>query len=83
MARKRCQPQMSRNRQLVPKRFDSNRDNAANISFKTFYRKEYKSVLDELTSLMKNHLESCIGTINHYMYNLFNPPVSRNNLTET
>lgn len=69
-------------RRLVPKRLDNNRDNAANISFKTFYRKEYKSVLDELTSLMKNNLESCIGTIKP-LYNMFNPPVSRNNLSET
>ncbi|KAF0698493.1 52 kDa repressor of the inhibitor of the protein kinase-like, partial [Aphis craccivora] len=69
-------------RRLVPKRLDNNRDNAANISFKTFYRKEYKSVLDELTSLMKNNLESCIGTIKP-LYNMFKPPVSRNNLSET
>lgn len=39
-------------------------------------------MLDELTLLMKNHLNSCIGTIKP-LYNLFNPPVSRNNLTET
>lgn len=26
-------------RQLVPKSLDNNRDNAANMSFKTFYRK--------------------------------------------
>jgi len=60
-------------RRLVSKRFDNNRDNAANISFKIFYKKEFKCVLDELTSLMKNHLDSFIGTIKP-LYNLFNPP---------
>jgi len=31
---------------------------------------------------MKNNLESCIGTIKP-LYNMFNPPASRNNLSET
>jgi len=39
-------------------------------------------VLDELTSLMKNHLDIFIGTIKP-LYNLFNPPCIKDNLTET
>jgi hypothetical protein len=31
---------------------------------------------------MKNNLDSCIGTIKP-LYNLFSPPISKNNLTET
>lgn len=67
-------------RRLVPKHLDNNRDNAAKVTFKIFYRKEFKTMLDELTSLMKNHIDSYIGTIKP-LYNLFNPPASSNNLS--
>lgn len=51
------------------------------MSFKTFYRKEFKIVLDKLTALIKNHLQSSIGNIKP-LYEIFNPPLSKNKLTE-
>lgn len=69
-------------RRIVPKHLDSNRNNASEISFHTFYRKEFKTVLDKLNGLIKDHLEKSINDIKP-LYNIFKPPFARERLTET
>lgn len=67
---------------IAPKHLDINNSNASQICFRDFYRKEFKIVLDTLTSLIRHHLEKSINDIKP-LYNLFKPPLSRSLLTET
>ncbi|XP_060845279.1 zinc finger MYM-type protein 1-like [Rhopalosiphum padi] len=69
-------------RRIAPKNLDSNRSNASEFSFHSFYRKEFKMVLDKLNGLIKDHLEKSINDIKP-LYSMFKPPFSKELLTET
>lgn len=71
-----------RRRRITPKHLNSNKSNASKISFHAFYRKEFKSVLDKLNGLIRNHHGKFINDIKP-LYNTFKPPFRRNLLTKT
>lgn len=66
-------------RRMAPKHLDSNRSNASKISFCTFYRKEFKTVLDKMNGLIKDHLEKSINDIKP-LHNIFKPPKNKRTL---
>jgi predicted metal-dependent hydrolase len=68
-------------RRLKPKRIDSNNDNQASLTLETFYRSEFKIVLDNLINSIKENLEKCIGSLKP-LYDLLNPPLSETLLSE-
>ncbi|XP_025192653.1 uncharacterized protein LOC112592715 [Melanaphis sacchari] len=69
-------------RRIAPKNLDINRSNAFEFSFYSFYRKEFKVVLDKLNGLIKDHLEKSINDIKP-LYSMFKPAFSKKLLTET
>lgn len=69
-------------RRIAPKHLDINRSNVSKMSFHTFYRKKFKTVLDKLNSLIKDHLERSINDIKP-LYNIFKPLFTRELLMET
>jgi len=69
-------------RRIAPTKLDINRSNAFEFSFHSFYRKEFKMVLDKLNGLIKDHLEKSINDIKP-LYSVFKPPFSKALLTET
>lgn len=62
-------------RRLLPKRLDSNPSSQAIFDLKTFYRSEFKKVLDTLTTLTSEHLKKCIATVEP-LFNLLKVPLS-------
>lgn len=54
-------------RRLLPKRLDSNSSSQAMFDLKTFYRSEFKKVLDTLITLTSEHLQKCIATVEPYL----------------
>eukprot|EP00102_Acyrthosiphon_pisum_P018532 XP_016655742.1 PREDICTED: zinc finger MYM-type protein 1-like [Acyrthosiphon pisum] len=69
-------------RRIAPTKLDINRSNAFEFSFHSFYRKEFKMVLDKLNGLIKDHLEKSINDVKP-LYIMFKPPFSKELLTET
>lgn len=67
-------------RRLAPKKLDNNRDNLFTPELLTFYRMEFKKVLDTLTVMMADNLNSCIDIITP-VYEIINPPLTRQKLT--
>ena len=47
----------------APKRIDDNPDTTANLDMESFYRKEFKAVLDTQISTFTDVLENCVATI--------------------
>lgn len=54
-------------RRLLPKKLDSNPISQTNFDFNTFYRSEFKKVLDTLVSLSSEHLKNVFQLLNHYL----------------
>lgn len=67
-------------RRVAPKRIDEKRDNEANLTFKQFYLKEFKAVLDSLIGMLDSNMKTCMETLKP-LFDIFAFPVSRNNLT--
>ncbi|CAI6373668.1 unnamed protein product [Macrosiphum euphorbiae] len=68
-------------RRLLPKRLDSNPSSQAIFDLKTFYRSEFKKVLDTLTTLTSEHLKKCIATVEP-LFNLLKVPLSNKHSAE-
>ena len=51
----------------APRRIDYNPDTAANLDVWSFYRKEFKAVLDTQISTFTDVLENCVATIKPLM----------------
>lgn len=68
-------------RRLLPKKLDSNPSSQAIFDLKTFYRSEFKKVLDTLTTLTSEHLKKCIATVEP-LFNLLRVPLSTDHSTE-
>ncbi|XP_065642141.1 uncharacterized protein LOC136071684 [Hydra vulgaris] len=64
-------------RRLLPKKLDSNSNSQATVDMKTFYRAEFKKVLDKLITLSMEHLTKCMSTIEP-IFNLFSTPLKSN-----
>lgn len=59
----------------MPKKLDSNPNSQVKFDLNTFYRSEFKKVLDTLTSLSSEHLKNCISTIEP-LFNVLTVPLS-------
>jgi len=64
----------------APNWLDSNTNNQAEFTMQTFYRKEFKSVLDTLINLSKDNLKKCIHTIQP-LFDIFKQPLTISNIS--
>lgn len=68
-------------RRLLTKKLDFNSSTQAIFDLKTFYRSEFKKVLDALTILISEHLKKCMATI-ELLFNLLRVPLSTDHSAE-
>lgn len=64
----------------APKKYDDNPATACNFDFQTFYRKEFKIVLENFTNCIQDNLQETMSTFKP-IQEMFRIPANRSNIT--